>query len=476
MGTKAGDPLKIFFFPLMSPGHMIPMLDIAKLFCRRGVSATIVTTPGNEPLLRTSIDRANSTYHHPLIHLLLLPFPPSVHHLLPSGSENLGSMSASDHVDFFIAIDALRGPLAELLGAHRPDCLVSDSIFPWTADAAFALGIPRLVFHGHGAFPLCVHRSLQLHNPHAGVSSDSEPFAVEGLPDHIQMTRSEISPIFCQPDFLRIIAEAEEKSFGVVVNTFYKLEPAYAELYRKPPGPRAWFVGPVSLSDKDDADRGGRLHPDHHRWLSWLNSKAENSVVYVCFGSLCELSGKQLREIALGLAASGQPFFWVVREKGDVAGEDWLPEGLEERGMVVIGWAPQVVVLNHPAVGGFVTHCGWNSTLEGVAAGVPMVTWPLWYEQFVNEKLLTEVVGIGVRVRRGGGGRSWVVTREEVAAAVAAVMGGGEEAEGRRRRAMEYAVAARAAVEEGGSSYQDIGRLLAELAAARAARGGEKGP
>ncbi|XP_038983522.1 scopoletin glucosyltransferase-like [Phoenix dactylifera] len=384
-------------------------------------------------------------------------------------------MSASDHADLFTAIDALRRPLAELLRAHRPDCLVSDSIFPWTADAALALGIPRLVFHGPGAFPLCVHRSLELHNPHAGVSSDSEPFAVEGLPDRIQMTRSEISPIFFYPDFLRSITEAEEKSFGIVVNTFYELEPAYAELYRKPPGPRAWFVGPVSLSDKDEADRGGRAHPAHSRWLSWLDSRAENSVVYVCFGSLCEFSGEQLREIALGLAASGYPFFWVVKEKGDVAGEDWLPEGLEERGVVVRGWAPQVVVLNHAAVGGFVTHCGWNSTLEGVAAGVPMVTWPLSYEQFVNEKFLTEVVEMGVRVRRGGSGGSGVVRGEEVAAALAAVMGGGEEAERRRRRAREYAAASRAAVEEGGSSYQDIGRLVAELAAARAARRGETG-
>lgn len=455
---------------------MIPMLDIAKLFSRRGVSTTVVTTPGNEPLLRPSIDHANSTNQHPLIHLLLLPFPPSVHHLLPSGSENLGSMSVSDHVDFFIAIDALREPLVELLRAHSPDCLVSDSMFPWTADAALALGISRLVFHGHGAFPLCVHRSLELHKHHAGVSSDTEPFAIDGLPDRIQMIRSEISPIFFYPEFLRTLTEAQEKSFGVVVNTFYELEPAYAELYRKPPGPRAWFVGPVSLSDKDEADRGGRAPPDHRRWLSWLDSKKENSVVYVCFGSLCEFSGEQLREIALGLAASGHPFFWVVREKGDGAGEDWLPEGLEERGVVARGWAPQVVVLNHSAVGGFVTHCGWNSTLEGVAAGVPMVTWPLSYEQFVNEKLLTEVVEIGVGVRREGGGGSRVVRGQEVAAAVAAVMGGGEEAEGRRRRAREYAAVARAAVEEGGSSYQDIGRLVAELAAARAARGGVTGP
>ncbi|XP_042957819.1 UDP-glucose flavonoid 3-O-glucosyltransferase 7-like [Carya illinoinensis] len=108
-------------------------------------------------------------------------------------------------------------------------------------------------------------------------------------------------------------------------------------------------------------------------------------------------------EIAMGLEASGQQFIWVVKkDKNEKEDEDWLPMGFEKRmegkGLIIRGLAPQVLILDHEAVGGFVTHCGWNSTLEGVTAGLPMVTWPLFSEQFVNEKLVTEVLKIGVPV------------------------------------------------------------------------------
>ncbi|KAI0515675.1 hypothetical protein KFK09_008341 [Dendrobium nobile] len=102
--------------------------------------------------------------------------------------------------------------------------------------------------------------------------------------------------------------------------------------------------------------------------------------------------------MALGLEVSKNSFIWVVRS-GD---NDWVPEGYEERikgrGMVIREWAPQLLILNHIAVGGFVTHCGWNSSLEGICAGLPMVTWPLYAEQFYNEKLLVDVLKFGVEV------------------------------------------------------------------------------
>ncbi|XVE93402.1 hypothetical protein REPUB_Repub01dG0189000 [Reevesia pubescens] len=105
----------------------------------------------------------------------------------------------------------------------------------------------------------------------------------------------------------------------------------------------------------------------------------------------------------MALEASEQQFIWVVRrQKNNEEEEDWLLEGFEKRmegkGVIIRGWAPQVLILDHEAVGRFVTHCGWNSTLEGVSAGVPMVTWPVFADQFYNEKLLTQVLKIGVDV------------------------------------------------------------------------------
>ncbi|KAJ6847156.1 scopoletin glucosyltransferase-like [Iris pallida] len=457
------EPLRVFFIPLMSPGHMIPMVDMAKLFSRHGASATIVTTPGNEPLVRPSV--AGSS-----VDLLLLPFPPSAAELLPGGRENLTFMPKSDHARFFDAFFALRPSLEALLRARRPDCIVTDTMYAWTADAAAALGIPRLVFHGHGTFPQCVHDSLHLRGTHKK-KSEEESFLVEGIPDRVELRKSEVSSIFQWEAALDFWKEAEEKSFGVVVNSFYALEPEYAELYRRKPGRRAWCVGPVSLANCKGStsirSRGGNNNnPEVEHCLERLDSVGTaGSVVYVCFGSLNEFEPEQLDEVASGLEESGYGFVWVVRNSGWAA-EEGYEERVKGRGVIIRGWAPQTLILSHPAVGGFVTHCGWNSTLEGVAAGVPMVTWPVEYEQFVNEKLICQVLGVGVGVERGEAGA--VVRKEAVAKAVAEAMGGGREGERRREKAREYAAMAAAAVEEGGSSYMDTAGLIQELREFRA--------
>jgi UDP:flavonoid glycosyltransferase YjiC (YdhE family) len=272
---------------------------------------------------------------------------------------------------------------------------------------------------------------------------------------------------------LKASKEAELRSFGVVVNSFYELEPAYADYYKKVLGRRAWNVGPVSLCNRDIEDKAGRgkeTSIDQHECLKWLDSKKPNSVVYICFGSTTNFSDSQLKEIAAGLEASGQQFIWVVRrnKKGQEDKEDWLPEGFEERmegmGLIIRGWAPQVLILDHEAIGAFVTHCGWNSTLEGITAGKPMVTWPIFAEQFYNEKLVTDVLKTGV----GVGVKEWLrvhgdhVKSEAVEKTITQIMVG-EEAEEMRSRAKKLGQTARKAVEEGGSSYSDFNALIEEL-------------
>ena len=278
--------------------------------------------------------------------------------------------------------------------------------------------------------------------------------------------------------------QMEDKSFGSIINSFYDLEPAYADYARNELGKKAWLVGPVSLCNRNKADKAerGKLSTiDEQSCLKWLDSKEPNSVIYVSFGSLVRLPQEQLREIAYGLEASGQPFIWVVgkilntsKNEEDGGSENWL-QGFEERmkesikGLIIRGWAPQLLILEHAAIGGFMTHCGWNSTLEGVSAGVPMVTWPLTAEQFSNEKLITNVLRIGVQI----GSREWVsfnewkelVKRERVEVAVKELMEKSEEAEGMRSRVKEIARNARRAVEEGGTSYADVDALIQELKA-----------
>lgn len=350
--------------------------------------------------------------------------------------------------------------------------------FPWATDVADKLGIPRLVFHGTSFFSLCATEIIRLHQPHNKVASDSESFLIPLLPDNIELTRAQLPDHFrgeAENEMLKLLHEAKEseiRSYGVVVNSFYELEPAYADFFHDVLKRRAWAIGPVSLCNRDIDEKfqRGIKKPmiDGHACLTWLDSKDPNSVVYVCFGSVARLSKAQVQEIKLALEASGEHFIWVVRGDED---ESSIIDGFvnQGKGLIIRDWAPQVLILDHKAVGAFVTHCGWNSTLEGISAGVPMVTWPVSAEQFYNEKLVTHVLKIGVSV----GAKQWVgffgsrdvstvVDRNAIETSLKKVMKG-EEAESVRARAQAFARMARKAVEEGGSSHSDLNALIQQL-------------
>ena len=410
--------------------------------------------------------------------VLIIEFP-YVQVELPKGFESYHLATSLDlRQKFYKAAAMLEQPLEKLVQEYAPDCLVSSAWYPWTTGLAKKFGIPRLIFHGTSFFSTCALECVRLHEPHKKVSSDSEPFIIPSFPDDIKLTRNQLPDSFTQnfqTESMKMYEqaiEAELTSYGAVFNSFYELEPAYANYYQKVLGRKAWHIGPVSLSNQDiedKAQRGREASINCHECLEWLNSKKPNSVVYVCFGSMANFNDSQLKEIAIGLEGSEQHFIWVVKkEKNDEGNEEWLPEGFERRvegkGLIIRGWAPQIAILDHEAVGGFVTHCGWNSTLEGVSAGVPMVTWPVSAEQFFNEKLVNHILRIGV----GVGVQQWVrflgdsIKREAIQKAVIRIMVG-EEAEEMRSRARELGKMAKKAVEENGSSYSDLNNLIEEL-------------
>ncbi|EHA8589876.1 Scopoletin glucosyltransferase [Cocos nucifera] len=492
MGSTTQD-LHVLFFPFLAPGHIIPTVDLAKLFASRGVKATILTTPGNAPSIQPSIDQANDScsLRQPIA-LSLLPFP-AAEAGLPAGCENMNDIVVTNldmRFKFMRAIELLRQPFAQVLRELFPDAVVTDYFLPWTQDVAAELAVPRIVFHGTSLFFHCVSHSIDRFKVLESVPAcNAQSFVLPGLPHRIEMQRSQFRDSGKVPGltvFLERIKNSEERSYGVVANSYYELEPDYAEHYRKVVGRRVWNVGPVSLYNRNEIEksqRGDDTSIDCNHCLRWLDTKKPVSVVYVCFGSICKLPIAQIREIALGLEASEKAFILVVR---GVRGNDsdWLPEGFEEevvgrgKGLIIRGWAPQILILNHEAVGGFVTHCGWNSCLEGVSSGVPMITWPMFAEQFFNERLIVDVlkvgVGVGVVEYADMCAERRVVTWEEIRRAVGRVMDGGKEAEEMRRRARELAEMARRAVEEGGSSYVDVGELIEELMERRKAAGAEQ--
>jgi hypothetical protein len=197
--------------------------------------------------------------------------------------------------------------------------------------------------------------------------------------------------------------------------------------------------------------------------MAWLDSKPDNSVVYICFGSIVVLTSEQVEVLAAAIECSGVHFIWCVKAgKGHVEGDAaFIPDGFEDhvggRGLVIRGWAPQVVILRHRAVGVFVTHCGWNSTLEGLAAGVLMLTWPSGADQFNNAKLLVDQLDVAIRACEGG--EQNVPKLDELTGLLAeSVAGNRVERDGvvRLREAALNAV-------NGGSSTRDLDELVKEL-------------
>ncbi|GFQ04097.1 scopoletin glucosyltransferase [Phtheirospermum japonicum] len=462
--------LHIFLIPMIAHGHMIPTLDMAKLLTSRGLITTIISTPAfSEPIRKAQ----NSGFS---IGLKIIKFPPEKSHL-PSNIVSLDQVTSDDLIPkFFKALSLLQEPLEKLIQELSPNCLISDMFLPWTNCCAAKFNIPRLVFHGISYLSLCCSEQMRRHRPFDKVLSDSEQFVLPNLPHEMKFVRTQVSDhLLDQNEFTEIMQQVRDsdwESYGVVVNSFYELEPDYAHYYKRVLGRKAWNIGPLLLynqGDKGNTERGKKSSIDAHECLAWLDTKQANSVVYVCFGSMVNFTRAQLNEIAYGLEASGQDFIWVVRKREDEEEEndEFLPKGfadrLRGRGLIIRGWAPQVVILGHIAIGAFVTHCGWNSTLEGVCAGVPMVTWPLFAEQFFNEKLVTEVLRIGAPV----GSKTWRrvgsegVDRDAVAKAVEVVMAASEM----RSRVGYYKEMAGKAVGEGGSSYDDMSALIEDLSA-----------
>ncbi|KAJ4825628.1 hypothetical protein Tsubulata_029047 [Turnera subulata] len=477
------EQLHVMFLPYMAPGHMMPMVDIARIFAADGVRVTIITTTRNATPFQNAIDRDIESGRSIALEILAFPCAEAG---LPEGCENLYATPTPEmSMKLFHGIELLTPQIKRLFYDHHPDCIASDYLFPWTVDVAVELGIPRLAFSGSGFFNLCVAYCMEHYQPHSQVSSETETFVVPSLPHEVRITRSQLPDIVKETNefsgLFDKLREAERNSYGILMNSYYELEAAYVDYYMKVTGTKAWCLGPLSLLHKCVDDR----IESEHSCLHWLDTKKAKSVLYICFGSLSRFSKAQTSEIANALEESGHSFIWVIgktlkstngveSEDKDQQQEYWLPEGFENRieesgkGLIVRGWAPQVLILEHPAIGAFFTHCGWNSILEGLSAGVAFLTWPGFAEQFYNEKLITQVLKIGVPV----GNEHWkvwatqespLIGRNEIEKAVRLLMDETDETVEMRERASQLAELAKNAVQEGGSSYRNMKALIEDI-------------
>ncbi|KFK34552.1 hypothetical protein AALP_AA5G160900 [Arabis alpina] len=497
METKMVSKAKRLHFvliPLMAQGHLIPMVDISKILAQQGNIVTLISTPQNASRFEETVGRARSESGLE-IHVVKFPLPYKEFGL-PENCETLDTLPSKDLLrTFYDAVDELQEPLERFLEEQEipPSCIISDKCLTWTSKTAKRFKIPRIVFHGMCCFSLLSSHNVHLHSPHLSVSSGSEPFLIPGLPHKIEIARAQLPGAFEKlanmDDVREKMREVESEAFGVIVNSFQELEPGYAEAYAEAIKKKVWFVGPVSLCNDrmvDLFERGnnGNIAISETECSMFLDSMKPRSVLYACLGSLCRLIPNQLIELGLGLEESGKPFIWVLKTEEKHMNElnEWLnrekfEERVRGRGIVIKGWSPQAMILSHGSTGGFLTHCGWNSTIEGICFGIPMITWPLFAEQFLNEKLIVEVLKIGVRVgveipvRWGDEERVGVlVKKHSVVEAIMLLMDGDDDDDDddsefvrRRRRIQELAVMARKAVEEKGSSSTNVSILIQDV-------------
>ncbi|XP_048597056.1 UDP-glycosyltransferase 73C7-like [Brassica napus] len=479
------DLVHFVVIPFMAQGHMIPLVDISKLLSQRqGVTVTIITTTQNVARIKSSL---SSSSIFSTINIVEIKFPFQLAGL-PEGCESVDMLdSAGDLVKFFHAANTLEEQVEkamEKLVQPRPSCIIGDMSLPFTSSLAKKLKIPKLLFHGFSCFSLaCIH-VVRESGILKAVESEDEYFDLHGLPDRLEFTKPQISVLQPVEGIMKEgtdkIIESDIDSYGVIVNSFEELEVDYVREYKKARGGKVWCVGPVALCNNlefDKVKRGDKASIGQDQCLHWLDSQEKGSVLYVCLGSLCNLPLAQLKELGLGLEESNKPFIWVIREWRKYGGlGEWMEdsgfeERIKDRGLVINGWAPQVFILSHASIGGFLTHCGWNSTLEGISAGVPLLTWPLFAEQFYNEMLVVKILKaglkIGVEISMQYGKEEEIgvtVSRESVRKAVDELMGDSEEAQERRRRVKELSgLANKALLEEGGSSHSNITMLIQDI-------------
>lgn len=261
-----------------------------------------------------------------------------------------------------------------------------------------------------------------------------------------------------------VIGEVENlpKASALILNTFDALEQdvlnALLDIQ-----PKIYTLGSLHLMVNQIRDEklqtiGSNLWKEEESCIEWLDMKEPNSVLYVNFGSITVMTAQQLTEFAWGLANSMKPFLWIIRPDivaGDLA---MLPPEFvretRERSMLA-SWCPQEQVLGHMAIGGFLTHSGWNSTLESLCGGVPLICWPFFAEQQTNCRYSCVEWGIGMEIDSD-------VKREKVEVLVRELMEG-EKGKEMKRNVMEWKRKAEEAVGDGGCSQVNLGKLLAEV-------------
>ncbi|KAF8037426.1 hypothetical protein BT93_B0353 [Corymbia citriodora subsp. variegata] len=441
-------------------GHVGPLLKLSCRIARHGVRVTFVSTEsvharmlgaasGDGDRDRDGIERAT----------------------VPEGMEEVKDMGDREEVAETRARvmsrhfeELLRKMNSSSRNDERVDCVVADATIGWAFEVAESLGIKRAMFWPTAppglVLSLSIPRLIE-----AGVIDDCGSALKDAaiwLSPELPALKTTDLIWRCPGDRTRqaiifrhcmSVNRTVRISNWVLCNSFYELDRVTCSLI-----PELLPVGPLT-----SADRCGSFWAEDLTCLNWLDQQPPKSVVYVAFGSITVFSRNQFDELALGLELSWRPFLWVVRPGFTNEDEIRYPDGFLERVSgrgKIVSWAPQEKVLAHPSVCCFVTHCGWNSTMEGIASGVPFLCWPYFADQFYVRSYVCDMLKAGLDLEAAEEAEAAaVIPRHRIQARLEQLLSDArikENAE-RLRGMVERSVA------EGGSSSVNVHRFVEQL-------------
>ncbi|XP_059462891.1 7-deoxyloganetic acid glucosyltransferase-like isoform X2 [Corylus avellana] len=461
----------VLIWPFPAQGHIKPMVGLAVLLCHAGLHVTFLNTDHNHR--RLTHLQALST-HFPTLHL-----------------ESISDGLPADHPrtlqflpELISSIKSVTKPLFRQLLADSTrnsvcpavTCVIADGIMSFAIDVAKELGIHVIAFRTFSACCLwsyfCLPKLIQ--EGQLPVNDEDMDLTVAGVPGMEGLLRRRDLPGICrrQPDdplFQLFVVETQAmiRASALILNTYDDLEgPILSHL--APLFSKIYTIGPLNalLRSRIGDTVSRSLSSFSNLWevdrscMTWLDSQPLGSVVYVSFGSLAIMTRGFAMEIWHGLVNSGKRFLWAIRRDTILPGAEGeqvipveLQEGTKDRGLVV-DWAPQEDVLAHPSTGGFLTHSGWNSTLESIVAGVPMVCWPQIADQQINSRWVSEVWRIGLDMKD-------TCDRSTVETMIKTLMNDGRE---EIMISMDrIAKLAHDCVSQGGSSYHNLDMLVEDI-------------